>query len=169
MTHAGNVIVQDATWSNRTALREVLLSSSVFGPGDADCVDDMFTETWMWPRPDAYRWVVAADPASQHVHGFACFGQESLTKSTWDLFWICLRAEARGRGIGRMLIDAAVQHATAAGSSVMVIYTSSNDAYAPARRLYAAAGFVAASEVPDYYAEGDNLLIYWRRLCPKSA
>jgi ribosomal protein S18 acetylase RimI-like enzyme len=150
-------------------LSEVLLTSGVFGLSDAECVDEMFAETWMRPRPDAYQWVVAADVAMQRVQGFACFGQESLTRSTWDLFWICLRSEARGHGIGRMLITEAVQRATIAGGTVMVIYTSSNAAYEPARRLYGAAGFVAASQVPDYYAEGDNLLIYWRRLCPNPA
>jgi len=156
------MIVRSAAPSDRTAIADVLLHSGVFGRSDADCVDEMFAESWLHPRPDAYRWLIAAEDGA--VRGFACYGQESLTKHTWDLFWICLHADARGRGFGRMLIGEAVHQAAAAGGKVMVIYTSSSAAYAPARKLYTAAGFTPTSEVPDYYADGDNLLIFWRRL-----
>ena len=46
----------------------------------------------------------------------------------------------------------------------MVIYTSSTEKYAPARRLYEGAGFVRTAVVPDYYADGDDLNIYWKRI-----
>jgi ribosomal protein S18 acetylase RimI-like enzyme len=156
------VIIRTARFADRSAITDVLLHSGVFGRSDADCVDDMFTETWLHPRQDSYQWLVAAK--DDVVQGFACLGPESLTKHTWDLFWICLRTDVRGRGVGRMLITEAVQRAAAAGGKVMVIYTSSNPGYAPARRLYAGAGFTVTSEVPDYYDDGDHLLIFWRRL-----
>ncbi|MCX6017588.1 MAG: GNAT family N-acetyltransferase [Chloroflexi bacterium] len=159
-------MVRSAAWADRSSIREVLLTSQIFGPSDAECVDEMFAETWMRPRPDGYNWLVATAPSGQ-IGGFACFGLESLTKNTWDLFWICLRPEMRGKGAGRLLINEAVRCATDVGGRIMVIYTSSNPAYAPARRLYESAGFVTSAQVPDYYIDGDNLLIYWRRLCPK--
>jgi ribosomal protein S18 acetylase RimI-like enzyme len=46
----------------------------------------------------------------------------------------------------------------------MVIYTSSAEKYAAARRLYAAAGFDRTAVVPDYYDDGDDLNVYWKRL-----
>lgn len=157
------VTVTDAGFEDRDAIREVLLTSGIFGQSDAECVDEMFVETWRTPRPDGYRWLRCAD-AQGHVVGFACYGTESLTQDTWDLFWICVRPEARGVGAGRMLIDAVVQRAQSEGARLMVIYTSSTVAYAPARRLYVAAGFAQNATIPDYYKDGDSLHIYWRRL-----
>ncbi len=155
--------VRDAVWEDRAAIYDILMTSGLFGKTDADCVDEMFAETWQRPRPDAYRWLSAVDSAGR-VCGFACYGPESLTQDTWDLFWICVRPEARGHGVGRTLIDAAVANARAARGRVMVIYTSSTDKYAGARRLYEASGFAQKAEIPDYYSDGDSLYIYWRRL-----
>jgi ribosomal protein S18 acetylase RimI-like enzyme len=157
------ITVSDAGFEDREAIREILLTSGIFGQTDADCVDEMFVETWRAPRPDGYRWLRCVDVAGRVV-GFACYGTESLTQDTWDLFWICVRPETRGMGVGRALIDAAVGRAQAEGGRLMVIYTSSTDAYAPARKLYLAAGFAQNATIPDYYKDGDSLHIYWRRL-----
>lgn len=160
---AGTITVRDATWDDRAAISDVLLTSGVFGQTDADCVDEMFVETWQKPRPDGYLWLMACDETGRVV-GYACYGTESLTQDTWDLFWICVRPETRGKGAGRALIDTVVRRVRESNGRVMVIYTSSTDTYAPARRLYEAAGFAQTARIPDYYSDGDSLLIYWRRI-----
>ncbi|MCX7938869.1 MAG: GNAT family N-acetyltransferase, partial [Thermoflexales bacterium] len=143
-------------------IRAVLLGSGLFGVADATCVDEMFAETWEHPRPDGYRWLVAEQ--GQAVVGFACYGPESLTQDTWDLFWICVLPSARRRGVGRALLGAAMEDARANNARLMVIYTSSTSPYAPARQLYTALGFTHVATVPDYYCDGDDLNIYWKRL-----
>ena len=96
------VVVRDGTWDDRAAISDVLLTSQVFGQVDADCVDEMYVETWQKPRADGYRWLMACDAAGSAL-GFACYGVESLTQDTWDLFWICVRPEARGKGAGHVV------------------------------------------------------------------
>ncbi|MDW8394930.1 MAG: GNAT family N-acetyltransferase [Anaerolineae bacterium] len=140
----------------------MLLHSEVFGLADADCVGEMFDETWAKPRPDGYRWLTAW--LGQSLVGFACYGAEALTQGTWDLFWICVLPNYRGQGIGRALLEAVLVDAQRESARLMVIYTSSTPAYAPARSLYEAAGFVCVARVPEYYRPGDDLCIYWRRL-----
>jgi ribosomal protein S18 acetylase RimI-like enzyme len=155
--------VREARWEDRAAIYETLINSGIFGRSDAECVDEMFVETWEKPRPDGYRWLLATSEAGTPA-GFACYGTESLTQDTWDLFWICVRPEARSNGVGRQLIDEAVRNARQDNGRVMVIYTSSTDRYAAARGLYEAAGFAQKATIPDYYSDGDSLLIYWKRL-----
>ena len=46
----------------------------------------------------------------------------------------------------------------------MVIYTSSTEPYAAARRLYTAQHFVRTAVIPEYYKPGDDLYIFSRRL-----
>ncbi|MCS6848034.1 MAG: GNAT family N-acetyltransferase [Anaerolineae bacterium] len=154
--------VRSSTFDDRQAIYDILVRSGVFGRGDAECVDEMFVETWLSSREDNYRWLSCW--CDGQMIGFACYGPESLTDRTWDLFWICVSPEARGKGAGRALIAEAEAQARRAGGRVMVIYTSSTPKYAPARRLYESAGFVRVAVVPDYYAEDDDLNIYWKRL-----
>ncbi len=155
-------LVRAATPDDGAAIRNVLLNSDLFGISDVECVDAMFVETWERPQPDGYRWLVAERAGA--VIGFACYGPESLTQDTWDLFWICVASSARRQGAGRALLQAALHDALMHHARLMVIYTSSTPPYAPARQLYAAFGFKHVATVPDYYRDGDDLNIYWKRL-----
>lgn len=161
---AVHVEVRPAQWEDREAIYDILLNSGIFGKADADCVDEMFVETWGKRRDDAdnYRWLSCWHEG--RMAGFACYGPESLTKDTWDLFWICVLPWMRGKGAGRALMAEVEQQARLLSGRVMVIYTSSTGKYAAARRLYEGAGFVRTAVVPDYYADGDDLNIYWKRI-----
>ena len=155
-------IVRPATLADRAGIRHILLHSGLFGPGDADCVDEMFGHALAKPTPDNYRFLSGWLDGS--LCGFACFGWEALTHGTWGLFWVCTLPQARGRGLGGALLRQAVHTATAEGGRLMVIYTSSTSAYAAARRLYESQHFARAAVIPEYYNRGDDLFIYSRYL-----
>jgi ribosomal protein S18 acetylase RimI-like enzyme len=159
----GTIEIRPSSFEDRQGIHDVLMRSQVFGRADAECVDAMFLETWQTaPHEDNYQWLSCW--CDGQMVGFACYGPESLTQHTWDLFWICVLPEMRGRGAGWALLTTAQGCARRAGGRVMVIYTSSTPRYAPARRLYERAGFTRVATVPDYYADGDDLNIYWKRL-----
>jgi len=157
-----NLQVLSTTSEDRPQLREILVNSGVFHPSDADCVDEMFGQALAKPTPDNYRFL--SGWLDGRMCGFACYGWESLTQGTWDLFWVCTLPAARGRGLGGALLGEAVRVATAEGGRLMVIYTSSTEAYAPARKLYESQRFARTATIPEYYRPGDDLLIYSRRL-----
>jgi ribosomal protein S18 acetylase RimI-like enzyme len=159
-----NPIVLPSTVGDRPCIREILLRSGLFGPGDADCVDEMFGHALAKPTPDNYRFL--SGWVDGHMAAFACYGWEALTHGTWGLFWVCTLPEARGQGLGSALLGEAVRVACAEGGRLMIIYTSSTAPYAPARRLYESHQFVRTAIVPEYYNRGDDLLIYARRLQP---
>ncbi|HZR17012.1 MAG TPA: GNAT family N-acetyltransferase [Verrucomicrobiae bacterium] len=156
------VKVLPSTPQDRAAIRDVLLNSNLFKASDAECVDEMFGLALAKPTPDNYRFLSAFLDGA--LVAFACFGWESLTHGSWDLFWVCTLPAARGRGLGGALLSEAVRVATAEGGRLMVIYTSSTPAYAAARRLYQTHGFLHTATVQEYYNVGDDLYIYTRRL-----
>jgi ribosomal protein S18 acetylase RimI-like enzyme len=164
-TQAPALQVTASTADDRSHIRAILLGSGIFGPVDADCVDGMVSEALARPAADNYRFLSCRDGQSPAgMVGFACAGREALTRGTWDLFWLCVDRAARGRGAGRALLLAAEGLAREDGARLMVIYTSSTEPYAPARALYASQGFTQTAVVPGYYAEGDDLFIYTKRL-----
>jgi ribosomal protein S18 acetylase RimI-like enzyme len=147
---------------DRRGIFNILLNSGIFGRADAECVDQMFAETLAKPGDDNYRWLSCWEENT--LVAFACYGREALTTGTWDLFWLCVSSAARRKGAGRALL-AEVQHRAARERvRLMVIYTSSTAKYAPARGLYETSGFTRAALVPGYYAEGDDLYIYTKRI-----
>ena len=163
---ATEAVVRAATPNDRQPIYHLLMNAGIFGQADADCVDEMFRGTWAALQADAnadtYHWLSCW--LDDQLAGFACFGTESLTQGTWDLFWICVAPSARGQGVGRALMHNVVARAKAAGARLMVIYTSSTAPYAPARRLYESQEFTRSAIVDDYYRDGDHLYIYSKRL-----
>ena len=58
--------------------------------------------------------------------------------------------EARGKGVGRALVDHLVAVARERGYRRVSLETGAGPAFAPARRLYASAGFTACGAFGDY-------------------
>lgn len=165
---AGQIEVCPSVEGDRERIGEILLNSGLFHEIDVVTVDEMFALTYARPfTRDSYRflscWAHRDDNTPPRMVGFACFGLESLTQDTWDLFWVCALPSSRGRGVGAALLREAVDVATRENGRLMVIYTSSTAPYAPARRLYESQGFARAAVIEGYYADGDDLNIFSRR------
>jgi ribosomal protein S18 acetylase RimI-like enzyme len=98
------------------------------------------------------------------IRGYACFGPRALTQGTYDVYWIAVDPTAQGRGIGHALLARVEAEVRARGGRLVLIETSDTPAYAPARRLYANGGYQREAVVRDFYAPGDNLLIFSKHL-----
>jgi len=62
------------------------------------------------------------------------------------------------------LMQAAENHIAARGGYWIVVETSDTPMYAPARRFYEGCGYQRAAALPDFYRDGDGLVIYARRI-----
>lgn len=111
---------------------------------------------------NGYRFVVAE--AHGGVSGYACFGATPLTIGVWDLYWLAVATAEQARGIGSELLAAAESEAGTAGGRMVVVETASKPSYEQARRFYARKGYHEVARVPDFYAEGDDKVIYVKQL-----
>lgn len=59
-------------------------------------------------------------------------------------------SDERGRGLGRRMVDHLIAAARAQGMTRLWLETGAQDSFAPARALYAAAGFVPCKPFADY-------------------
>lgn len=96
--------------------------------------------------------------------GYACFGPHPLTQGTYDLYWIVVDPDAQGRGIGHALLSRVEAEVRARGGRLLLVETSGTPAYVPARRFYEASGYRCEAAIHDFYAPGDDLLIFSKDL-----
>ncbi len=111
---------------------------------------------------DDYRFLGAYD--GDDLVGYACWGPTPGTVATADLYWIVVDAGRQGRGIGTTLLSAVEEQLKADGSRLIVVETSSRADYAPTRAFYERRGYGRVATIPDYYAPGDDLVIYLKDL-----
>ncbi|MBN1888662.1 MAG: GNAT family N-acetyltransferase [Thermoflexales bacterium] len=99
------------------------------------------------------------------VLGFACYGPRALTHgNTFDLYWIAVDKSAQGRGAGGALLQRVAQAVQAMGGRLIIAETSGRADYLPTRRFYETHGYERAATIPDFYAPGDDLVVYVQRL-----
>ena len=109
-----------------------------------------------------YRFVVAELDGA--LAGYACYGRTPMTEGVWDLYWLAVGPAGPRRGTGTALLEAVEAAALGEGARMIVVETASQPSYGPARAFYERRGYTAVARVPDFYAPGDDKLIYVRRL-----
>ena len=97
------------------------------------------------------------------IVGWICWGATPCTVSTWDLYWMAVDPSVHGQGIGTALIEEMEQQLRGK-ARVIVIDTSGRPDYGPTRAFYRARGYQTAAVVRDFYADGDDQVIFSKRL-----
>ena len=72
--------------------------------------------------------------------------------------------QAHRQGVGRKLLEDTERHIAGEDGRLIVAETSSRADYGPTRAFYEAMGYGVAARVPDFYAPGDDLVVYTKRL-----
>ena len=95
--------------------------------------------------------------------GWICWGATPCTLGTWDLYWMAVDPALHGGGIGSALL-AEMEKRLPAGARLVVVETAGRPDYALTRAFYEARGYAASARVADFYAPGDDLVVYVKRL-----
>jgi ribosomal protein S18 acetylase RimI-like enzyme len=83
-----------------------------------------------------------------------------MSGGVWSLWFVGVRRAARRASLVRALAAAAQAEARAAGARLLIVETASGDAFAAARSLYAVEGFEAEARIRDWYAPGEDKLVF---------
>jgi ribosomal protein S18 acetylase RimI-like enzyme len=136
---------------------------SVFSLEEVDCVDELFQEFCsQGPEMSGYHFIVEKEAGQ--VLGYACFGPRALTDRTFDLYWIAVSPTARRGGVGRALLSASEDGIRNLGGRLLIVETSGLPKYEPTRLFYLGTGYALEATLKDFYSEGDDLVIFTKRL-----
>jgi len=122
-----------------------------------------------WQRPDLdnlqveHRWRVATDSVGDVV-GAAYFAPEQVSDALWNTYFLAVKKELHGQGVGRFIMNHIEALARSEGIRTLIVETSSLESYEQARGFYQSLGYVREAEIRDYYAAGDNKVVYWKSL-----
>lgn len=98
------------------------------------------------------------------IVGYTCYGPVPGTQSSFDLYWIVVRQDRRGGGIGRALLAQTEEAVASLGGSRLYAETSSRELYDPTRRFYRSAGFRQEAFLENFYAPGDGKIIFVKEI-----
>ncbi len=96
--------------------------------------------------------------------GWLCFGPTPCTLGTFDIYWIAVDRACQGLGIGARLVRHAEEMIKACNGRLIVIETSGQERYGSTRGFYLKCGYHEAARVADFYAPGDDKVIYTKNV-----
>jgi GNAT superfamily N-acetyltransferase len=98
------------------------------------------------------------------ILGFAYYAPAAMTDRTWHLWWIAVRRDQQGGGIGAELLRHAEDDIRTRGGRILFIETGSQPHYEPTRRFYLKHGYELHATLRDFYAAGDSMVVFRKLL-----
>jgi ribosomal protein S18 acetylase RimI-like enzyme len=147
---------------DKASLLPILKSTPEFKPIEVDVAEEVIDSYLHHGTESGYNIEVAEDEGK--VLGYVCFGETPCTVGTFDIYWIAVDKERRGRSVGKTLSDVAEKAIKEAGGRLIIIETSSVPLYENTMKFYLARGYEVIARIPDFYMVGDDKIILQKKL-----
>ncbi len=147
---------------DRAPLIELLRSTGFFNAQELEVALELVDDRLAHGPRSHYRFLVLEEEGT--VVGYACWGVIHGTQASADLYWIAVRPDHQGRGLGGTLMEAAEGWMAQEGRVRVYLETSTRPQYEPTRAFYVRCGYRVVAELPDFYAPGDGKAIYFKLL-----
>jgi D-alanine-D-alanine ligase len=91
--------------------------------------------------------------------GWICWGPTPCTLGTYDLYWMAVDPAFQDSGVGSALLTE-MERRLAGVARLILIETAGRSDYSPTRAFYQARGYRVAANIPDFYAPGDDQVVF---------
>jgi len=101
--------------------------------------------------------------AEGRLVGWICWGPTPCTLGTYDLYWMAVDPAAQRGGVGTALL-VEMERQLVGRARLIVVETAGRADYAATRGFYESRGYRPTARIPEFYAPGDDLVIYTKLL-----
>ncbi len=144
--------------SDRGRIEEITRAVGLFREDEVPVALEVFDEAVRSSSPDAPYVALGAD-IDGRLAAWICWGPTPCTLGTYDLYWMAVDPSVQGAGIGTALITE-MERRLSAHARLIVVETAGRPDYAATRRFYEARGYQATAMIPDFYAPGDDQVVF---------
>jgi ribosomal protein S18 acetylase RimI-like enzyme len=155
-------MIRPTTPEDTPALRAIAAGTGVFKPMELDALVEVLDDYHASARELGHVAVTL------ELHGkpaaFAYYAPAAMTDRTWYLYWIAVDKNVHAKGLGTRLLHRAEVDVAAAGGRLFLIETSSLPHYDLTRKFYLKHGYDQAAVLRDYYADGDDMVVFRKKM-----
>ena len=144
------------------SIYDIVASTGKFMPYEVSVAVELVEDAIAKGAKSDYQFIFADGPHG--AVGYTCFGRIPCTLSSFDLYWIAVHHDCQGRGLGRDLLHRTEIAAAAQGATKLYVETSGRPDYEPTRRFYLGNGYAPEAVFKDFYAPGDDKVVYGKTL-----
>jgi ribosomal protein S18 acetylase RimI-like enzyme len=160
------ILKQGLVPADRPRILALLQSLSAFTDEERAVAMELVDACLGHPESDDYRFIqsLSGDAGDEQLAGYLCYGRTPMTQSTYDLYWIGTSPAFARLGVARGLVAALEAEIAREGGGIIRVETGSREGHGAAVHFYDAVAFERAATIPDFYAPGDDLIIFTKRV-----
>ena len=148
--------------SETDVLKEIALGTGVFKPLELEALKEVLDDYHDGNNQLGHKAI------TYELHGkpigFAYYAPTAMTKAAWHLYWIFVDKSTHAKGVGSALLKHVEDDIRKSGGRTFLIETSSLPSYDLTRKFYLKHGYDQEATIRDFYADGDNQVIFRKRL-----
>jgi len=149
--------------SDKKGVMELIAATDFFRPEEVQVAEELIDVYLTRPDQKDYD-VVVIESDEREIAGYLTWGGTPMAVGTYDLYWMAVSPRHQGHGYGKQLVAWLEGRVRGLGGRLIIIETSSTPKYEPTRRFYLGLGYKEIARIPDYYQDGDDRVIYVKRM-----
>ena len=153
---------ETVTHADEKNVQNIVKSTGFFSPDEIHIAVELVTERLQKGLESGYYFIFAE--IDRRTIGYSCFGPIPATRFSYDLYWIAVHNDWRGKGMGRKILEASEQAVKKLGGQRLYIETSGREQYRPTRSFYISCDYTKEAHLKDFYAPGDAKYFYVKAL-----
>jgi ribosomal protein S18 acetylase RimI-like enzyme len=157
-------MIRPTSTADKPILMALAEGTGVFKPMEIEALGGVFDEYFSDYQAQGHR-CITYDKDGQ-ILGFAYYAPTWMTDRTWYLWWIAVNKQVHARGLGSTLLRHVEEDIRREKGRLLLIETSSLPSYEPTRLFYFKHHYEQAAVIRGYYADGDDLVVFSKRLTP---
>ena len=148
--------------SDTETLIALTTDTAVFKPLEIATLREVLGDYHKEDREQGHRAFAWEDDG--RIIGFVYYAPTPMTERCWHLYWIVVSRELQGRGLGTRLLEFVENDIRERAGRMLVVETSTLPHYEPTRRFYLKHRYDLTAIIADYYADGDGLAVFTKKL-----
>lgn len=149
--------------SDRGAVTTLVEASGSFRPNEVEVAEEQVREH-LARGGAASGYHFAFIERDARLAGYVCYGPITVTLGSWSLYWIVVHPDYQRQGLGSRLLADVEERIIAAEGRQIYVETPDQPAYLATQSFYKRAGYGLAATLNDFYAPGDDKLVFVKRL-----
>ncbi|MBW4546989.1 MAG: GNAT family N-acetyltransferase [Symplocastrum torsivum CPER-KK1] len=153
-------MIRPSTPDDTTAL--IAIADEIgFQPNELEELSEMLSNYFSCDSNSDRFWLTDDDNGPV---GVAYCEPERMTNRTWNLQLIAIQPDRQGQGRGATLLRYVEKTLTACGGRMLLVETSGLPDFERTRAFYAKCGYEEEARIRDFYAAGDDKVVFRRVL-----
>ena len=148
--------------ADRGRIEEITRAVGLFRPDEIPVALEVFDEA-VHPGPRGEPYSALGADVDGRLAGWICWGPTPCTLGTYDLYWMAVDPTLQGSGVGTALV-LEMERRLAGRARLIIVETAGRPDYAATRRFYEGRGYRPTATIRDFYAPGDDQVVYVKRV-----